>query len=398
MARPKAPAWTSQERAILADIYPREGIQGAADALPDRSWQAIYVMASKLGLRSGVVPAAPYTKLQGERLERAIRMREADGWAFARIGAELGVSESAACNAVMIALCTRKGFRPAERDHNGRLLPEGRERLRYALRKGYKAIDISLRLGLSASRITEERRRYNAELKAAGKALLPPPGGGAAYSGVKLSKAKIAQVEALFLDGLGTQKIAEQTEVSHTSVVRIRARLVKRLARKGQCLPGCDARGNRHKQKDSVRFIPDEQKAALREMLLARMPVSRAAKLCGIGASAAYRIRDELKAELGDAMPTPKRPGRLTPSALRIRESEGIPADKLMHFRALVREHGATEARRLLAEERRAERSRPLTFEEQLERVRAGAALTTKFVPTKAAPEMTLGGVATGAL
>ncbi len=59
MARAKAPAWTSEEIAILDDMFPREGINGAADALPDRSWRAINVMASKRGLRSPVVGQAP---------------------------------------------------------------------------------------------------------------------------------------------------------------------------------------------------------------------------------------------------------------------------------------------------------------------------------------------------
>lgn len=85
MPRAKSPAWTSAEIAILDHAFPREGLNGASDALPDRSWTAINCMASKRGLKSPVVGKAPEPKLQGERLEEAIRLREADGWSFARI-------------------------------------------------------------------------------------------------------------------------------------------------------------------------------------------------------------------------------------------------------------------------------------------------------------------------
>jgi DNA invertase Pin-like site-specific DNA recombinase len=401
MPRPKAPAWTSEERAILNDVYPREGISGACDALPDRSWRAIYVMAAKLGIRSSAPPPRREAKLVGARLAEAVALRDESNWGFARIGAHFGVSESAACNAIVIAQCTARGYRPAERDASGRLLPEGIERLRFALRKGYKGIDIQLRLGLSAGRVAEERRRYNRELKARDKAPLPAPGAGEPYSGVKISKDKRQEVEVLFLEGLGAQKINERTGVSHTSIGRIRNRLVQRLRRKGQSLPGCDLDGVRHNQADSRRWIAPEQKAALRQKLLDGMPVRRAAKLCGIGQSSAYFIRDALKAELeaeGGHLPAPKRPGRLTPSAVRFRATEGIPRDKLFRFRELVREHGQEEARLILAREIAADRARPLTFEEQLARVRAGAALAEKFEPRRRDPDMTLGGVATGAL
>src|SRR5690606_9263367 len=134
-----------------------------------------------------------------------------------------------------------------------------------------------------------------------------------AYSGVKLTRAQRQEVEALFLQGLGTIKVSERTGVSKTSCTRIRSRLVKRLKRKGETLPGCDADGVRHVQAESSRHIPEELKQALREMLLDRVPVRRAAMLLAIGGSSAYRIRDELAAELaaqGKHLPRPKLPGR----------------------------------------------------------------------------------------
>jgi hypothetical protein len=399
----KSPPWTSAERAILADIFPREGINGAADALPDRSWQAINVMASKLGIRSGIVGDAPQPKLSGDRLEEAIRLREVDGWAFGRIGATFGVSEAAASNAVLIALCPRRGFTPAERDEHGRLTEAGLDRLREMLRKGMKGVDIQIRLGVSAGCVAEQRRRYRADLKARGKAPLPAPGKGARYSGVKLSRADKLAVEALFLEGLGAKKINERTGISHTSIVRIRARLVKRLKRKGECLPGCGADGRRGAAKVSLNYIPADAVAALRDRLLAREPVRRAALAVGIGGSSAYRIRDALAAELaagGGQLPKPILPGKT-----KLPPADWLPREKAGHFRALAHQLGVEAAREMVLAEMRAERQaaieearRPKSFEEQLAAVKAGARLVARPVIRRPDPAMTLGGIASAAI
>lgn len=402
----KSPPWTGREIAILSDVYPREGIGAAADALPDRSWRAIYAMASRLKLQCQVLPDAPKAKLQGERLEEAIRLREVEGWGFARIGAHFGISETGASNAILIAMSPRKGFTPAARDDAGRLTPESIDRLRWMLRKGLKPVEIQLRLGLSAGRIAEERRRYNADLKERGKALLPPPGGGEAYSGAKVARDRRAAVERLFMDGLGTKKIHEETGVSNTTIVRIRARLVKRLARKGEALPGCDASGRRRAAKISKRYVPETTIAALKQRLLDRVPVRRAARDLGIGLSAAYRIRDQLRAQLeeqGHSLPAPILPGRDSRAA---RAAEWLPRDKFYRYRELSAEHGPQQAKSLLLAEISAEQQadrerrarRPRTFEEQLAAVAAGARLTNRLNLTRPAPDMTLGGVATGAL
>lgn len=374
----RTPRWSPGETAILREHYPTRGIE-IAELLSGRSWQSIYIKANKLGLRCERLTDAPESKLRGEKLEDAIRLRETEGWSFARIGAKLGVSEAAACNAVLIALCPRKGFTPAQRDDHGRLTAEGMERLRLALRKGLKGVDIQLRLGVSAACIAEQRRRYARELKARGKAPLPAPGGGAAYSGVKLSRAAKAEVEALFMQGLGSQKVHERTGVSHTSVVRIRARLVRKLARRGEALPGCDARGNRRVQAEGNRFIPEESKVALRAMILDRAPVRRAAALLAIGLCSAYRIRDELAAEMrarGEQLPAPVLPGR-------VKAGYGIStvwppqgAEQIFAFRKMLANRTFDEAKcawqAARREEARQERERPRTFEEQLERIGRG--------------------------
>lgn len=408
----KSPPWSSQETAILVDIYPREGINGAADALADRSWHAIEQRAHKLGLRSPIVGNAPKPVLAGERLEEAIRLREVEGWSFARIGATMQCSEAAACNAVLIALCSRKGFRPAARDATGRLTAESVERLRMMLKKGLKGVDIQLRLGLSAGRIAEERRRYRRDLAARGKAPLPAPGAGAAYSGVKLSRAAIREVEALLEQGFGAAKVTARTGVSNTSVGRIRNRLIKRLARRGETLAGCDREGRRiSAAKESRRFIPPEAIATLKHRLKLGDPVARAARDLGIGGSSAYRIRDEIVAELALAGETlPRVDHRTTNERDGARAANWLPSAKLQRYRELTLDHGLTEAKRLLvaeieaeriadAEARRAERQRPRTFEEQLERVARGeVGLVAKIPLRRPGYAGTLGGIATAAL
>lgn len=408
MPKRKPPPWTAEEIAILEDVYVREGINGATDALPDRSWHAIHQMAHKRGIRCQAVTPAPKGRLQGAQLAEAVRLREQDGWSFARIGATFGICEASACNCVMIELCRRKGFNPAQRDGHGRLTAEGVERLRFALRKGLKGIDIQLRLGICAGRVALERRRYNAELKARGKAALPPPGGGIAYSGVKLSREDRKAVEDLFLEGFGTQKISERTGVSKTSITRIRNRLIKRLARKGETLPGCDRRGRRSgPAKEHLRAVPAQAIAALRERLLAGEPCARSARDLGIGGSRAYRVRTALVAELaerGETLPAAdwrSVDGRLA-ARIAARRADWLPPEWFQRHRELVHAHGLEEAKRLVLAEivaaRRAAAERPKIFEEQLARVAAGASLVTRVPLRRPDPAGTLGGVATGAL
>lgn len=401
MTTPRSAPWTAQEIITLRAWYPAEG-HSVAQRLPGRSIHALQVKAHKLGLSTAHRNPAPRPRLGGGDLDEAIRLREVENWSFSAIGKHFGICEASACNAVTIALCVRRGYRPAQRDEHGRLTAEGIERLRYALKKGYKGIDIQLRLGVSAACVSEQRRRYNRELLARGKALLPPPGGGQAYSGVKLSAAKRRQVEDLFLQGLGTQKIADRTGVSRTSCTRIRTRLLRRLRRKGETLPGCDAAGVRHVHAESARFVTDEQKDLLRAMLLDHVPVQRAARELVIGASSAYRLRDAFAAELageGQVLPPPRRLGRARHAP--VRSSSWPPASprEIYAFRRLLGTMAFDEAKAHWEETRRAKAraardaaaTRKLTFEEQLAKVASGElGITRGFVRNHLEPRRPL--------
>lgn len=399
MTTPSSAPWTAQEITTLRAWYPAEG-HSVAQRLPGRSIHSLQVKAHKLGLKTAHRNPAPRPRLEGKSLEDAIRLREVENWSFSAIGKHFGICEASACNAVIMALCVRRGYRPAERDQHGRLTAEGIERLRYALKKGYKGIDIQLHLGVSAACVSEQRRRYNRELLARGKAPLPPPGGGQAYSGVKVSAGKRKQVEELFLQGLGTQKIAERTGVSRTTCTRIRTRIFRRLRRKGETLAGCDAAGVRHVQAESARFVTDEQKDLLRAMLLDRVPVQRAARELVIGASSAYRLRDAFAGELageGQVLPPPRRPGRVRHA--QARRSSWPPASprEIYAFRRLLGTMTFAEAKahwqdmrwEAAKAEREAAATRKLTFEEQLAKVASGELrITSGFVRNHLEPRL----------
>jgi len=411
--RSKAPSWSGEEIAILIDVYAREGVNGAAEALPDRSWRAIQQVAHKLGVRSptGTLPA-PRPKLDGDQLEEAIRLREQEGWTFDRIGLRFCVSGTAAQNAILIALCPRKGFVPAEREENGRLLPEGLDRLRAMLRDGVKAVDIALRLGLSSARIAEERRRYNRERKANGERPLPPPGDGLRYSGAKISNDVYDQVDRLLMQGYGSPRVAAWVGVSKTHVKRRRMMLVRQLARDGECLPGCDISGKRYAQKDTLSAVAPFQKELLRTELMKGTPVKRAAKIAVIGETSAFRLRDELKAELeekGQALPPIERLGRVKAAPVD-RKLAWLPKGKanLLIYRKHLKETGndPVEAKRRTIDEisppviqAPLAPKRPLTFEEKLAMVERGEIGIVKVVPLRRPGYAgTLGGVASALL
>lgn len=410
MRRSKAPPWTSEEFAILEEYYPREGVNGCADLLPERSWQAIQQMAHRLGLKSPyVLIPTNKPKLSGEDLEAAIRLREL-GQGFKTIGLQFGVSEISAQNAVLIALCPRRGFTPAERDENGHLLAQGLIRLRSMLQKGRKGVEISLQLGLSAGRIAEERRRYNAELKALGKRPLPPAGNGERYSGARIARDVYKQVDALLLEGHGAPRVSDRTKVSRTHVLRRRTKLIRRLKRKGECLPGCDIDGKRVAYKDSLASVHPIQRDILRRELMKGVPVARAAKIAVVGSAFAYDFRNDLKAELekqGRALPAIVRLGRVKAEAVD-RSLNWLPIGKknlIVYRRHLVATRGdEVEAKRLTIAELMpkavpAAPKRPLSFEEKLALVAAGKArVVDKFRPVAPAFVETLGGVASGML
>lgn len=177
--------------------------------------------------------------------------------------------------------------------------------------------------------------------------------------------------------------------------------MVRRLARKGQSLPGCDERGTRHTQAESARFITDEQRAELRKLLLAGWPCSRAARFTVVGGSSAYRIRDELAAELArDGQPPlqPRFPGKSRDGLTVSPYWPPTGVKQIYAFRQLLATMSFDEAKAEWRQARRDEATRPKTFEEQLAAVRAGAKIAERQPIRKADPTYTLGGVATGAL
>lgn len=413
MKRAPRPRWTEAERDVLRGRYEREGAEACAAVLPGRVPAAVRQQAWKLGLRDPNPPASLRAPLKGQDLKAALAMRDA-GASYAAIGRAFGMCEASATNAILVGQCRRGGFKPARRDSTGALILPEIKRMRALMMQGLKNRDIQLQMAVSGACVTHHRRRYEAELRAQrlGKTL-PPPGGGRNYSGRKIPAGLKREVERLLLEGHGGPRVSMLTGVSKTHVQRKRRVLIRRLARKGECLPGCDIKGRRHTQKESTRFILPASVERLKAMLIERVPVRRAAKLCAIGQSSAYRIRDELKAEMGargEALPEPIRPGRVSAQGARERAAEiWLPEGMHYRFRALVKLHGSEQAAKAvlldqLAAEREAERqrrmaeARPIAFDEQLARVRAGAAVVPVPVIRKAAPDMTLGGIGSAAL
>ncbi|OHC96416.1 MAG: hypothetical protein A2792_00275 [Sphingomonadales bacterium RIFCSPHIGHO2_01_FULL_65_20] len=409
MGRPLS--WSPAEQQWLRENYARLGRRGCAEHL-GRTRGAVGVIASRLNLRTTVTNRARRPSLAGDQLEEAIRLHEQEGWSFERLGHKYGYCETAVSNAVLMALCPRKGHRPAARNEYGRLMPEEIERMRLMLRKGLKGVDIQLRMGVSAACVAEQRRRYRDDLKARDKAPLPPPGNGERYSGVRVAKADRRRVEELLLQGYGGPRASRMTGVSKTVCTRIRAALVKRLARKGENLPGCDIDGRRLTQRAGARNIAPEQIVALKRLLLDGIPVRRAGNLTGIGLCSAYRFRDELNADRAaqglSALPRAFVNTTAGRKAAKAAEWLDGPQD-IVRLRQLIIELGYDAAIPAMKAEirqreidaraaREAERIRPKTFEETLARVRAGAAITIRQPIRKADPAYTLGGVATGAL
>lgn len=368
MTARRAPRWSAAELEILRTTYVEQGLEAALALLPGRPRQAVYVKAAKLGLKTSFRPArlGCYRAIA----EQALALYAELG-SYARVGERLGVCEATATNAVLVAQCLAAGHTPIDRGPDNRITQAGIDRLRQLMRKGLKHRDIQLLTGVPAATLTRERRRYEAYLKEHRLAPIPARNHGEAYSGNLVPRDKRRQVEALYLEGFGAQKIFEATGVSKTVCLRIRTRLVARLRRRGECLPGCDADGVRRVMRDHGARLPQESLDKLRALLLDRVPVARAARICGIGGSSAYRIRDAMKAELGDAMPSPRLPGHVTPLKREAMNAQAIPAERLWRFRQLVRDHGDAEARRLLRAEMADER-RSMTFDQQLEAVGQG--------------------------
>jgi transposase len=414
MPHPKAPEWTEDEIEVLRTVYVDQGLVAAMKLLPGRNDGSIHQKAHKLGLKTTAqrFPLGSFMEIA----EEAWHLRHEEKLSYASIGAELGVCEANATNAVLYAGCKRAGHRPIERSPGGKLLPEGRERLRLMFRKGWTHRKIQEWTGAPASMCSRERRRYAKELKAKGLAPLPAIGGGERYSGAKIAPAVKREVERLYLEGFGTAKITKMTGVSNTHCLRTRDRLIKRLKRQGKCLPGCDENGVRRVMREHSRRIPESSIAKFKKYIRDGETVARAARLAVIGRSSADKIVHQMIAD-GFVLRTKPWRGR-DRQAKQLQSTQDIPGGRwgIDRYRAAIHAgkthlQAVNEVRRdweakIAAEraefaERHAQQKKdrkPLSFEEQLAAVERGGKLVPAFRPTRPAPDMTLGGVATGAL
>jgi uncharacterized protein YerC len=410
LKRGRRPAYTPREDVTLRKLFPSLGTAACAEKLKRRSPASIKQRAAILGLKP-----PPDQRHQG--LKHSLSDGQADaamamhnqGVSFAKIGAQFGICEATATNAVRRAECLHFGGTPAKRDSSGAILAKDIARLRQMLREGRKGCDIARALGISANSVSYHRHRYTAALKLDGSsALLPEPGQGAVYSGRKLSAETRREVTDLLLSGLGKARVARETGASPSQVTRIRGRLVKSLARKGQCLAGCAADGKRLVTLKSTCFITPELVTKFRAHLLARVPVRSAALMTAIGCSTAYRLRDALRAELeaeGKTLPEPILPGRQSPSARA--DTHWLPVGTIYQFRALLETTDFETARRQILEAQAPPISQTLpclttpkaatpcrmSFEEQLVRIRNGAQLVEVRPITRIMADITYGGV-----
>lgn len=419
--RLKKPPWSNRELKVLRTVYVEQGLEAAATLLPGRARKSIYVQANRLGLKTRHRPARHgiYRKLAAQALE----LRK-NGLSYRAIGEHLGMCAAAATNAVLAAECLAAGHRPLERGPDGRIAAAGRERIRLMLRKGLKHRDIQLRCGIAAATVTRERRLYEKELKERRMAPLPPPGGGERYSGARIPAAMKREVERLYLEGWGAGKISDRTGVSRSQVLRIREKLVARLKRKGECLPGCDRKGRRVKMRDHLRSIPEGTIEKLRGLLMEGCSVRSAAFECVVGLCRAYKEFHKLEAELAAAGKTmPRDNWRHGSKREKSRASAPLPGGSwaIDRYRALLRQMPPDEARaqvigeyrarhaseleeierrrRLEEARRRHEANRPKTFDEQIAALAAGKGrLVQKMVVRRPDPDGTLGGIATGML
>lgn len=363
----KARAWSPAEIKILHTVYVKEGLLAAMKAMPGRSDGSIFQKAHKLGLHTEAqgYPQGSYKDFS----EQAWLLRHEEKLSYTSIGEVLGCCEANATNAVLYAECIKAGHRPIERMPGGKLAPAGRDRLRLMFRKGWTHREIQERTGTPAATLTRERKLYAAYLKANGLAPLPPIGGGLRYSGARIPRAEARKVEQLYLEGYGTKTITRMTSVSNTHCLRTRDRLIKRLKRKGQCLPGCDEKGVRRIFKGHAAHVPTALFNELTRLVLAGETVARAADLVGIGRPTAYQHYEAIKAEAakrGEPLPQPQwRSLRARP---KIRAFHGKP-EFIIYYRHYRETGSIADARELaFAEIDQAKRDALLAI--QAERVR----------------------------
>lgn len=395
--------WTNREETIVCRFY-EQGVGEVAALLPDRTIEAIRLRAKKLGV-AGAIPRGLRQPCAAEDCDAIIGLHD-QGMGYEAIARTLGVDAQAISNAVLATECERAGFTPAERDAAGGLLAKEVQRIRDFILEGLPNVEIQRRMAVSASCVSHYRRR----LKKAGENP-PPPGKGLIYGGTQYPDDVRAQVDLHFMQGYGCAKVAELASVGVTFAKRRRLDLIKRLAAKGQCLPGCDIEGRRTQVRESASFLTPQQKVDMEWLYLAGWPVAPAADYLGIGRSKAYEIIEALKVQLrrqGKPFPSklpaakrPRLPHQPTSKARPIATTQ--QAQPTFSFPALSRPARSTtpmvaQAGLPAIAARPQPVRRPLSLEEQLARIAAGAGLVPVFKPTRPLIDATLGGVSSGML
>ena len=400
--------WTRREEEIVCRFYAK-GVDEVAALLPGRTVEAIRLRAVRLGV-AAPTPRGLRQPCAGEDRDAIIALHD-QGMGYTAIARTLGLDPQAVSNAVLITACERAGFTPAQRDASGGLLAAEVSRINAFIREGLPNVEIQRRMAVSAACVSHYRRR----LKKAGEQVTPT-GQGLRYGGTRYPDDVRSQVELHFMQGYGAAKVAELAGVSTTFAKKFRLKLVDRLARKGECLPGCDSTGRRVAVKESASFVTDQQKVDLQWLWLHGWAVAPAAIRLGIGRSTAYKIVQALKDDLivqGRAFPRTLSPAERpdlghapTPKKPRI-QSPPTPA-LLPAMPALQRAltviapppppSAAPKPSLPPVTATPQPRKRAPTLEEQLARIAAGAGLVPTFKPTRAVTDATLGGVGSAML
>lgn len=394
--------WTHREEEIVCRFYDK-GVGEVAALLPGRTVEAIRQRAVRLGV-AGSTPAGLRKPCASEDREAIMGLHD-QGMGYEAIARIVGVKPQAVSNAILAIECERAGFVPAQRDGAGGLIQQEVQRIRAFIREGLPNVEIQRRMAVSAACVSNYRRR----MKRSGEDIVPA-GKGLRYAGTRYGNDVRQQVDQHFMQGYGAAKVADLAGVHVSFAKKRRRHLVERLARKGECLPGCDITGRRIHVKQSSRFVTEQQKVDLQWLWLNGWAVSPAARHLGIGASTAHNIIRTAKDQLvADGKPFPrmlpqgKRPqlGHTPTSkakgiAPRPRPSavSAMPALK----RAPTIIAAPCPPKPVVVAAPPPPPRRRLSFEEQLARIAAGAGLVPTFKPTRAVTEATLGGVGSALL
>lgn len=211
-----------------------------------------------------------------EQIELMLRFRS-DGMSYAAIGTFFSCSESAATNAIVLALAERDGARLARRDYTGAVTLQERDRMDRLFDAGAKNIEIQQWMGLSPGNVTHHRRRYEAARTREGKPFTAP-GGDRIYPGRRLHPRTKEKIRRLVLEGMTRNAIGRACGCGNKAVDAIRRPIIAELRAKGECLPGCDINGHPIRPIPNSRWHSDAEKDQVRAMLKKGMTVAAIAR------------------------------------------------------------------------------------------------------------------------